>query len=237
MTETSLGGDDVRFQPTMWTTILRARDSGGEEARAAMGRLIERYWKPLYFFARRRGHDVEAAKDLAQAFFERVLDRDYLRDVAPEKGRFRNWLLAAMSHFLSDAAERERAAKRGGGRVVPLDVEAAERELAGSTEPPERIFARAWAVEVLSRAMTRLRGEWSDRRGDFDVLSAHLQGTTSTYADTAKQLGLQEHDVRNLLHRMRVRLRELLREEVAESLEDRRQADAELAELFRALSG
>src|SRR5262245_31036889 len=114
MPETSLGGPNVRFQPTLWTTVLRARDAGGEEARGAIGRLVERYWKPLYFFARRRGCDVENAKDLTQAFFGRVVERDFLRDVTPEKGRFRSWLLAAMSHFLSDERERENALKRGG---------------------------------------------------------------------------------------------------------------------------
>ncbi len=233
MVETSTGGENVRFQATLWTTILRARDGGGEEARAAMGRLIERYWKPLYFFARRRGLDVEQAKDAAQAFFERAIEKDFLQGVAPEKGRFRSWLLAAMSHFLSDARERERALKRGGGKVLPLDVESAERQLASAVDPPERLFARAWATEVLNRAMGRLRGEWPP--GEHDALARHLSGGAPPIAQTAAALGLAEHDVKNRLTRMRQRLREILREEVAPSVEESGQIDEELGALWEAL--
>jgi RNA polymerase sigma-70 factor (ECF subfamily) len=233
MAETSIGGDNVRFQATLWTTVVRARDAGGEEARAAMGRLVERYWKPLYFFARRRGLDVERAKDAAQGFFERVLDRDFLSGVAPEKGRFRSWLLAAMSHFLSDEREREMASKRGGGRVVSLDVETAERQLAGAGDTPERLFMRAWATETMARSMARLGAEWRDR--GYDTLVRHLSGEAGSIKQSAEELGVAEHDVKNRLHAMRVRLRELLREEVAESVENPALVDEELAALFEAL--
>lgn len=233
MPETALGGDNVRFQPTMWTTILRARDAGGDEARLALGRLAERYWKPLYFFVRRQGSDVETAKDLTQAFFERVLEKDCLRDVAPEKGRFRNWLLAALRHFLADARDRAGAAKRGGGRVVPLDVDSAERHLAGSAEPAERLFARAWAADTIERTLAKLRAEWAD--GDYDALARHLSGASGTYRETAEALGVAEHDVKNRLTKLRKRMREILRAEVAESLEDGADVDAEIAELFAAL--
>lgn len=238
MVETSLGGANVRFQPTLWTTVLRARDAGGEEARAAVGRLVERYWKPLYFFARRRGLDIEAAKDATQGFFLRAVEADFLRDVAPEKGRFRNWLLAAMSHFLSDQREREAARKRGAARTIPLDVEGVERQVAASADPPDLAFRRIWAVDLLDGAMVRLRKEWAerDRATEFTVLSQHLGGPAGSIAETAGRLKVAEHDVKNLLHRMRGRLREILREEVASSVEDPALVDEELAELFAALS-
>ncbi|MBI2930656.1 MAG: sigma-70 family RNA polymerase sigma factor [Planctomycetes bacterium] len=235
--ETSIGGD-VRFQPTLWSTILRARDGESDASRAALGRLIERYWKPLYFFIRRRGYDVEQAKDLSQAFFEHTLERDFLRNVAPEKGRFRTWLLKAMTHFLSDERERSRATKRGGGRVASLDVDLAERQLAASVEPPDRAFLRSWATEVLERTLERLRDEWirQGREEEYSILVRHLSGSSETYAGTGERLGIPLHDVKNKLHGMRVRLRELLREEVAPSLEDPAEADAELADLFDALT-
>jgi RNA polymerase sigma-70 factor (ECF subfamily) len=201
--------------------------------------VLFRSWKPLYLFARRQGTDVETANDLTQAFFERVLEKDYLKDVAPEKGRFRNWILAAMRHFLSDARERERALKRGGGKVASLDVDFAERLLAAATDAPEKVFARTWAMETLDRAMLRLRIEWdaAGRAGEFQALARHLRGETGTYGETAEKLGLAEHDIKNMLHGMRKRLRGILREEVAESVEDPREIDAELAELFSALAG
>ena len=236
MAETSVGGGDARFHSTLWTTILRARDGGGDEKRAAMGRLIERYWKPLYVVARRRDCDVETAKDVVQGFFERALEKDYLKDVAPDRGRFRSWLLAALGHFLSDQRERERALKRGGGKVLAIDVQDAEETLAASTEPPERLFARAWATELLDRSIARLRAEWKDRPSHFDLLAGHLKGAGATNRQTADQLGLAEHDVKNQLTKMRGRLREIIREEVADSVDDPREVDGEIAELFDALS-
>lgn len=234
--ETELGGDDVRFRPTLWGTILRARDAGGEEARAALGRLADRYWKPLYFFLRRQGHDVETAKDLVQGFFERILEKDDLKGVAPEKGRFRNWLLVALRHFVADEQERARALKRGGGRA-PADFAEAERVLAASTDPADVLFVRAWATELLDRCLLRLRVEWDSkgRAGDFDALARHLSGATGTYKETADRLGVPEHEVKNRLHAMRKRLREFLREEVMESLDDPSQVDQEIADLFSAL--
>ena len=111
MKETETGGSEVRFRPTAWT-VVRGAQAG---SRDAWERLIEAYWKPAYFFVRRRGHDVESAKDLVQGFFATALEKDYLESVSADKGRFRTWLLAALSHFLSNARDRARALKRGGG--------------------------------------------------------------------------------------------------------------------------
>lgn len=236
MTETAIGGSNIAFQPTLWTTVLRAKGGDGGIATATLGRLIERYWKPLYFFVRRHGHDVEAAKDLTQSFFERALERDFLQNVSPAKGRFRTWLLKAMSHFLSDERERARAAKRGGGRA-PLDVELVEHQVAACTDPPDRAFHRAWATETLERSLARLKEEWTakGRSEKFPMLVRHLSGDSETYEGSARRLGIAIHEVKNLLRAMRLRLREVLREEVAPSVENPAEADAELQELFSAL--
>src|SRR5262245_55837909 len=164
------------------------------------------------------------------------MERDFLSGVAPEKGRFRNWLLAAMSHFLSDERERENAVKRGGGRVTSLDVEAAERQLASCSEPPERLFMRAWATEAMARAMARMAEERAGAPAEHAALVRHLTGEAGTMKETAEKLGLAEHDVKNRLHAMRVRLREILRAEVAESVEDPALVDDELRALFEALA-
>src|SRR5687767_5565398 len=108
--ETEIGGPEVRFQPTAWTVVREARAGSP----AAMERLVAVIWKPVYFFIRRRGHDVESAKDLTQSFFAVALDKEFLKDVAAEKGKFRSYILAAVSHFLSNAYDRAKAKKRGG---------------------------------------------------------------------------------------------------------------------------
>jgi len=113
--ETDIGGDRPGFQPTLWTMILRARDPGSPERRQALDQLIQAYWKPVYFFIRRKGRDVETAKDLTQSFFTAFVEKDFLKNVSPEKGRFRSFVLASLTYFLSDEYDRSRALKRGGG--------------------------------------------------------------------------------------------------------------------------
>jgi RNA polymerase sigma-70 factor (ECF subfamily) len=212
--ETEMGGANVAFQPTLWTAILKAKDPDSPEHRASLERLLDAYWKPVYFFVRRRGHDVETAKDLTQSFFAAFLEKDFLKDVSREKGRFRSFVLAAVTHFLSNQYDRARAQKRGGGHNF---VEA-ETEIAGSTRTPEQAFADQWALEVMTRATAKLRAETPPE--DFALLSG------------AKPENLKEYDRKNRLHRLRVRLRELLREEIVPTVANEEDAEAELREIL-----
>lgn len=213
MKETETGGPDVRFQPTAWTVVRGARAG----CRDAWERLIEAYWKPAYFFVRRKGHDVESAKDLVQAFFATALEKDFLERVSADKGRFRTWLLAALSHFLSNERDRARALKRGGG----MDVVRAEADLPSAGPTPEAAFMAGWAKEILARAMERLR-----RAVGADDL-ALLGG--------AARPDLTPTDRKHRLYRLRSKLRECLREELAPSLERAEDLESEVRELFRAL--
>lgn len=211
--ETSIGGENVRFPPTAWG-IVREAGIGSAEA---LNRLISGYWKPAYFFIRRKGYDIEAAKDLTQGFFGSLLECDFFAAARAEKGRFRSFLLAALGHYLSNERDRARTKKRGGD----WNLTQAERELASGDPSPEKAFLGKWALEILERAMSRLRLETSPE----DL--ALLGGETLN--------GLSETDRKNRRFRMRARLRELLREEILPSVERAEDVDSEIRELFAAL--
>jgi len=226
------------FLTTRWSLVLSA---GRGESRAALESLCASYWYPLYAFARRKGEPHERAADLVQGFFLVLLERRDLDTLAPERGRFRAFLLAALSHHMSNERDRERAQKRGGGAIV-VDLAQADTRYAlepAHTESPESLFERRWAVEVLARTFERLEREHTDpqKRALFEALKPELQGASeSTYADIAARLGSTEGAVKTAAHRLRKRWRELLRAEVAGTLSDPDDVDDELRGLFAALA-
>ena len=187
--------------------------AGGESSRSrqALGELCEAYWYPLYAFIRRRGHTPEQAADLTQGYLLQVLEKGYLKQVTPAGGRFRSFLFVSVQHYLSNQRDRERAVKRGGGRMpLSLDAEAAEGRY--RIEPsdeltPEKLFERRWALEVLDRAMARLREE-AVRTGDarrFEKLKTYVTGEDSApaYREVAAELGMTETAIAVAVHRMR----------------------------------
>ncbi len=226
--ETSIGGSRRLIEPTVWTIILKARDE------KQMGALIERYWKPCYFFIRRRGHDQEDAKDLAQGFFTDIIERDALASVTKSKGRFRNFLLACLDHYLANEYDRRNAKKRS-AKLVSLDFDGAEIQLAETrVDTPERAYRRQWAVAIIERAMGALKKEMGPR---FQALRGFIiAGQPGTIKEVAEKLGLTESNVKVIIHRARKRYKELLRHEVSRTVEDSREVDEELAEIFNALS-
>lgn len=223
-----MGGPIASFPETAWSTVLRAKDDG-----SALGRLIERSWKPLYFFVRRKGTDVETAKDQVQGFFTHLMEVRLMDRVVEGRGRFRSFLLAAFDHFLANDYRVRAAEKRGGtSRPLSLDfVQAETQYLPGSDESPESLYRRTWAADVLRAALDGLRAEFSDR---FDIIRAHLlaEGPRPSYRESAERLKVSEFDVANLLHRARVRLGELILLQVRDTVDDD-PAD-EVAELLRA---
>jgi DNA-directed RNA polymerase specialized sigma24 family protein len=214
MRETAIGGEQVRFQPTAWSVVREAK----EGSREALDRLISGYWKPVYFFIRRRGHDVEGAKDLTQGFFGSLLERKFFDAASPEKGRFRSYLLGALTHYLSDDRDRARALKRGGD----FNFVRAEADLACAAPTPEQAFRARWAREILSRAMARLRSEVPS--GDLALLAGHPRPDLSVT------------DRKNRLYQLRERLRECLREEILPSVDRAEEVESEIREMFSAFA-
>jgi len=227
------------FPTTRWTLVFASRE-GGEARRTAVEALLSTYWKPVYFYARRRGLAVEAAEDAVQGFFLHLLERDFPDRADPARGRFRSYLLTAMDHYLINLHAREAARKRGGGvRLLPLDTVRAEHELAAAPAAPPLAFEREWATGLMERALARLRDEYEEgaRKGRADtVLKFFRLDGVPTYAQAAAECGMTVAQLKAALHRARERFRAILREEVAPTVEDDRQADEELAELLRLLT-
>jgi RNA polymerase sigma-70 factor (ECF subfamily) len=235
----------LRFQTTNWSVLQRATAGSSSDARAALSRLCETYWPPVYAFIRHRGHSPSAAEDLTQSYFARFFEKGYVFDFRPEAGRFRTFLRSSVAHFLANEWDRERALKRGGGRVpVSLDAATAEERL--RLEPvdrltPEVVFERQWAAAVLSRSLERLRQEQAGGGGEdrFERLKAFLSsdGAEEGYAALSRALGLTESAARVAVHRLRRRFAAVLREEVLETVSDPREVDGEIRWLLQAVRG
>lgn len=227
------------FPTTRWTLILASQQGGGTQ-KPALEQLCATYWKPVYFFLRRKGLAPEAAEDAVQGFFLHLLERDFLARLDPARGRFRSYLLRALEHYLVNLHERAAAQKRGGDyRFVPLDVVLAERELPAAPKPALQAYEREWALGLMERALARLRREYDEgkRKGSGQtVLGFFGLDAAPSYAEAAAQCGMTVPQFKAALHRARVRFREILRDEVAATVEDDAEAEREIGDLMRALS-
>jgi len=231
------------FATTRWTVVLAAGRPGSPQAVVALEELCRTYWFPLYAYIRRRGQTREDAEDLTQAFFARLLEKGFLESADAERGRFRAFLLTALKRFLANEWDRSRTLKRGGGDPpLPLDPQQADSQfLAASNDlPPDRAFDREWAVALLERVIIGLRDECiaEGRGGQFNVLRVFLMSGTGTesHASAGTKLGLAEGAVRVAVHRLRKRYRQLLRSEVAHTLAEGADVEAEMAALFGAFA-
>jgi len=231
---------ESRFATTSWTKVLAARTTDSTESRQALEGLCRTYWYPLYAFVRRLGHDPDEARDLTQAYFAELLEKGYLEDYDPSRGRFRVFLKASLKNFLSKAREKARTWKRGGHtEVLSLDtpdVESRYRHELADRLTPEEIFERRWALTVLERALGRLRLEQEDagRGQEFGRLAGFLTGveTKTSYREVAAELGTSEGAVKTNVHRLRGRFGEVLRAEIAETVASPDQVDDEVKYLL-----
>ena len=233
------------FVTTHWSVVLTAGQSDTTRAQAALEKLCQTYWYPLYAYVRRRGHSVEDAQDSTQEFFARLLAGHWVGDADRTKGRFRTFLLTALNRFLANEWDRARAKKRGGGVVsVPLDTAVAESRYGadvGSALAPDQLYDRQWAMTLLDRALGRLEAEHDrlGKAGEFAVLSPALTAERGDipYAAMAAQLGQNETAVRMAVHRLRKRFREVFREEITQTVADPSEVEEEIRHLLAALAG
>lgn len=226
------------FPATHWSLILDAGNGSAGNGHAALEELCRTYWQPLYAFLRRKGHSSHDAQDLVQGFLARVIAREDLGNVGPEKGRFRTFLLTGLRNFTIKQALHDKALKRGGGKP-PLSIDADEAErLCGpdlSAENPELAFDQRWCRTVLALALQRLRAEHHARGKDelFAALSPFLDGADpGDYDQVGQRLGLAPGTVAVSVHRLRTRLQELVRAEVSQTVASSEQADLEVRHLM-----
>lgn len=233
-----------RFVTTRWS-LVRAAGASDADARLSLEALCRTYWYPLYAYIRRRGHGVEDAQDLTQAFIVSLLEHDAIGRAVPEQGRFRSFLLGSLNHFLSDASRRQRAQKRGGHQnVLLLNLQNAEERYRlepADARTAEDVFERRWALTVLGTALARLEEDYcsSGKAVLFDALRGYLATDASQLplGAIAESLGMQEGAVKVAAHRLRRRYRESLRSEIMQTVATSEELDDELGRLFRSLGG
>jgi RNA polymerase sigma-70 factor (ECF subfamily) len=249
-TATKGGRSADRFVTTRWSIVLASANSRADEqeGREALAQLCQTYWRPVFAFICRRGYSVPDAQDLTQDFFVKVLKGRLLKRADPDRGRFRSLLLKALQDFLVNVGERRQAEKRGGdAQFVSWDEWIAETPSylslsaqAVSAWPAERIFDLRWAATAAEHALRQLGEECENRgcRRVFDVLSDCLAAERQdiSYQKLSKTLGVPEASVKRLVRELRVRFRDLLRAEVAQTLEEPQDVDQELRYLCAVLA-
>jgi RNA polymerase sigma-70 factor (ECF subfamily) len=240
----SIQNRQVDFTVTHWSVVLQAGRGASDAGRVALEQLCGRYWYPLYVYVRRRGHGPDEAQDLTQEFFARLLERNDLAQADPAKGRFRSFLLGAMNHFLANEWRKAQTAKRGAGQApISLDEETAEGRYVcepATAATPESLYERRWALMLFESALDRLREEWSlpTKARQFEQLKQFLSSDADEgeYARVAEQLELKPGAVAVAVHRLRQRCRELVREEIAQTVTSPAALEEELRHLLAMLS-
>jgi RNA polymerase sigma-70 factor (ECF subfamily) len=234
-----------RFQTTHWSAVLLSAQSEAPGSRAALADLCKRYWYPIYSFVRRKGYNADDAQDLTQGFFLSLLDRKALSQVHPAKGKFRSFLLASLRNYLSDQFDRRHSLKRGKNiEFVSFDFQNGdERYLSEPRDAltAEKIFDARWAMILLDETLRRLRDEYAAQQKltVFECLKPFLSPATKqtlpSYKQIADKLNCSLGRVKTLIHRLRKRYSELMREEVARTVTDPKDVDQEIHALCEAL--
>lgn len=222
--------------------MLAAGHRSTPHGRRAFEQLCERYWYPLYAHARRREPDPHRARDLIQGFFERVIEKNYIADADPQRGRFRTFLLASFGNYVSNERDKANAIKRGGNAFhFTLDFDEANQRYhlePADHETPALQYERLWARALLKRVLELLQQEYEseDSRRIFAELHRFLVPSShlDSYATIGERLGMSEGAVKVAVHRMRGRYRQLLRKEIAMTIEHPGDVDDEISRLFEA---
>lgn len=236
--ETHAGSERHWFATTHWSVILSAGDIHGPKVSEALEKLCRTYWPPLYTYVRRQGHGPEDAQDLTQAFFAKLLQKNFWARADRKKGRFRNFLLTALRQFLLDERDRARTAKRGGGvSFIPFDEEVGEEHFAdGLNLSSEDQFERQWALTVLKQARAALQRECA-ATGKAELyerinLLGDQKETAVPYAAIAQDLGMSVSALKTAVSRLRERYGQFVRQEVGQTVSSPAEIDSEIRHLL-----
>jgi RNA polymerase sigma factor (sigma-70 family) len=232
------------FAPTRWSVVASAAAPNSTARRSGLEELCQLYWAPLYAFIRKEGYPSHDAQDLTQACFEKLLEKKYLRQVDRQKGKFRSFLLASVKHFLANERVRSQALKRGGGQVhLSLDFDSAETKCQLQLADPataEALFDRQWATTLLDHVLSRLQKEYlaAGKSALFEQLRECLSSPRGAipYSALGEKIAMSEGAVKVAVHRLRQRYRELLRVEIARTVQSPSEIEEELRYLFTILS-
>lgn len=233
------------FDTTQWSIVVRAGHGSDTAQRAALGELCRRYWQPLHRFLCARGLPAHDANDIVQGFFANLIERGSIARADANRGRFRTFLIAALKNYHSNQHAGAGRQKRGGGiEFVSLATTPGLDPCDAAGTAPSRAaeleFDRQWAHTLIATVFERLRAEHvrTGRTAWFDALRDGLWGQHEgvNYSELAQRLDSTTGAVQVAVHRLRRRFGDYLREEVARTVEDPAQVEAELRHLCSVLS-
>ena len=232
------------FATTHWSVVLAAGHDSAPGAREALEKLCRTYWYPLYAYVRRRGYGPQDSEDLTQSFFARLLAKDGLAKADRQRGRFRTFLITSLNNFLADEWDKSQRQKRGGGwTVVSFDAVAAEDRY--QLEPPDphdamTVFERRWVAALMNAVLTRLEQEYrgAEKQESFALLKDFIAGDHGqiSYAEAGRRIHLSENAVKQAVHRLRRRYRQLFRDEIAQTVADPAEIDDEVRHILAVVS-
>jgi len=245
---TRIGGSDRRFPSTHWTAIRDMDPADEGQSQRVIGDLLGNYWKPVYCYLRRRGHNNEEAKDLTQGFFQEVvLGRELIQRADPARGRFRTLILTALNHYLANVHRGQTARKRiPRHKLVPLEqTDGSELPQVVREITCEESFNYAWISELLDRMLEEVEADCR-RHG----MTAHwnlfrdrvLQPTTDETAPPSlavlcARYGIQEPaKASNMVFAVKRRLRGALKRYVRQSVGCDEEIGEEMRELMQFLA-
>lgn len=226
--DTQMMGDRNRFPTTSWSLVQSSRNV------QALDALIKVYWKPLYFFVRQKGYNNETSKDVVQSFLTSLMERDAFSKADPARGRFRTFLLTALSNFLKDCSKAETRLKRGGDRpLFSLDFVSGESEFGlevARGDPPETVLNKAWARSLWKHSLAELQGD-----------PAHLQAfrlylKDADYKAICEATGLSESAAKSAVHRLKGQLRDIIVGHIKDTVTNEEELQTEVAEFMALLS-
>ncbi|MBI3857834.1 MAG: sigma-70 family RNA polymerase sigma factor [Planctomycetes bacterium] len=225
--DTQMMGDQIRFPTTSWTLVRSSANLKALES------IINLYWKPLYFFVRQHGYANEAAKDIVQEFLKTMIERGSLHRADPARGRFRTFLLAALSNFLKDWIKAESRRKRGGEQqLYSLDFAQGESEYllqVSGGETPEAVLNRAWARSLWNHSIEELQG------GPVHLEAFRLYLADAGYDVICRRTGLSESAAKTAIHRLKAQLKQIVTNRIRETAANEDDLQKELAEFLELL--
>ncbi|MCC8180696.1 MAG: hypothetical protein LIP23_07290 [Planctomycetes bacterium] len=230
------------FRTTAWSVVLGAQDAEGGRAdrEKCLSYLCRHYWKPVYYYIRRRGLSHEDAIDMTQDYFAAFLEKDFVAVADRERGRFRTFVLVTANRFLSKSLAR-RAKKDNALSLSFMMNDNEDRELfipeLATGETAEDDFNRRWALSILEGTLERMGQECKDgrRRLYYQAFRRYIETSSDmqppTYREIGEEIGVSETDVTNFLHRGRNIFHKLLRSEIRELVSTDAEVDIEIEAL------
>jgi RNA polymerase sigma factor (sigma-70 family) len=229
----------AQFTTTHWSIVLSARELSSDSGQKALQKLCASYWPAIYSFLRRKAYSPEDAKDIAQDFFAMLLRRETFGIADPQRGRFRTFLLECLRRFLVDETRRSHSQKRGGGQhPISLDELTEENYLEPISleTPADELYDARWRRVLLQQALQRLEQEFASagKERHFQLLKDFLTAPASpgSYDPASAALGTSSKTVAVTIYRMRQRFREIVREELAQTVASQAEFDLEARALF-----